>query len=187
MNKEARLPSNSKPELRLKYLQIAEALNSSLRSAAGKKLLAALIPLIPEEGAILSFAPLESEIDLWPLNRELCAQRRLVLPRLENGELVLYRPRDLSQLRVSRLGIREPDPMDAEHFPTTAIKLALIPAVAFDAESRRLGRGKGHYDRLLPLLPRETLKIGIGFTEQLSKEPLPEETHDIKMDRLLLF
>lgn len=181
------MPSRTKAELRSHYLKILDGMASTERADAGKALLAALVPLLPLEGLILSFAPLEYEIDLWPENRELSNQKRLVLPRLENGEIVLYRINDLSKLTASRLGIREPDPSYGEHVSVAAIKLALIPGIAFDQDNRRLGRGKGHYDRLLALMPQETLKLGVGFKQQLSSELIPVEAHDVVMDRLLLF
>jgi len=187
MNRAEPLPSRTKAELRSYYLKILDGMNSTERSDSGKTLLAALVPLLPLEGLILSFAPLQSEIDLWPQNRELASQRRLVLPRLENGEIVLYRIDALSKLIASRLGIREPDPSYGVHVSVAAIKLALVPGIAFDQDKRRLGRGKGHYDRLLALMPHETLKIGIGFKQQLSNEAIPVEAHDIPMDRLLIF
>ena len=53
--------------------------------------------------------------------------------------------------------------------------------MAFDERGARLGYGGGYYDRLLPRLRRECLRIGFAFDEQLFAE-IPAEAHDALMD-----
>lgn len=53
----------------------------------------------------------------------------------------------------------------------------VVPLVAFDAEGRRLGYGGGNYDRLLPLLRRDALVVGVAFEEQCV-DAVPTEPHD---------
>ena len=59
-----------------------------------------------------------------------------------------------------------------------------MPGLAFDAEGFRLGRGKGHYDRLLPTLrpeaPRWALALGPQWVDAL-----PVEAHDQPLDGIL--
>ena len=61
------------------------------------------------------------------------------------------------------------------------IDLAIIPGVSFDAQGNRLGRGKGYYDKLLPLL--HSYNIGICYNFQVS-EKLPVEPFDRRMDEV---
>ena len=58
----------------------------------------------------------------------------------------------------------------------------LIPGVGFDGHGRRLGRGKGHYDRIL----QETrgTKIGIAYEWQIVQE-IPVGQHDVYMDYII--
>ena len=63
-----------------------------------------------------------------------------------------------------------------------SIDLAIIPGRAFTPDGCRLGRGKGYYDRLLPLL--HCPKIGICFSFQIL-ENIPNDTHDIKVDKVI--
>jgi 5-formyltetrahydrofolate cyclo-ligase len=58
----------------------------------------------------------------------------------------------------------------------------LVPGLAFDPSGRRLGRGKGFYDRLLAMVRGR--KCGIAFEEQVVPE-IPVEPHDIRLDCLL--
>ena len=84
-------------------------------------------------------------------------------------------------LATRAFGIREPGP-DAPELSLNRLDLALVPGVAFDYSGKRLGRGKGFYDRLLA--EASGLKCGVALEEQLV-EKLPSEAHDIAMDFLL--
>ena len=57
-----------------------------------------------------------------------------------------------------------------------------IPGVGFGLDGRRLGRGKGFYDRYLA--NSEMIKIGIAWSGQLNEE-LPVESHDCHMDFII--
>lgn len=74
------------------------------------------------------------------------------------------------------------EPVGERFTDYAAIDLAVIPGVAFDLAGNRLGRGKGYYDRLLPLLP--AFKAGICFPYQLVEE-VPAESFDICMDTVI--
>ena len=51
--------------------------------------------------------------------------------------------------------------------------------MAFDRKGHRLGRGKGYYDRLLPLLPSARL-VGLCFPFQVVAS-VPHEAHDAEV------
>ena len=55
----------------------------------------------------------------------------------------------------------------------------IVPLIAFDSENRRLGHGKGYYDRFLS--SSEALKIGVAFSEQKIRR-VPVEAHDVPLD-----
>jgi 5-formyltetrahydrofolate cyclo-ligase len=65
----------------------------------------------------------------------------------------------------------------AEPLPAAALDAVLVPGLAFDAAGRRLGRGGGHYDRLLPRLRPDCLRVGLSFEGQLLAG-VPVEIHD---------
>jgi 5-formyltetrahydrofolate cyclo-ligase len=66
--------------------------------------------------------------------------------------------------------------------PLNQLDFLLVPGVAFDRSGRRLGRGKGFYDRLLAGVTG--MKCGVAWDEQIVHE-LPAEPHDIAMDLML--
>jgi len=134
---------------------------------------------------VLLFAPLPDEVDVWPLVTTALAEGKTVaLPRFEARKnyyvaaLVSNLEHDLV---TETFGIREPAPHCAE-IPQSTIQVALVPGLAFDPAGRRLGRGKGFYDRLL----REFggLKCGVALDGQIVAE-IPTEPHDVRMDLVI--
>ena len=106
----------------------------------------------------------------------------MVLPRVTGPatmELCLYDgPVSLSE---GAFGIMEPTGQAFTAYQE--IDLAVVPGMAFDAQGNRLGRGRGYYDRLLPLLPR-AYKIGLCFPFQLIGN-VPTQPTDIAMDEVI--
>ena len=58
----------------------------------------------------------------------------------------------------------------------------IIPGLSFSVSKKRLGRGKGYYDRYL--CEFDGLKIGVCFSEQVFKD-IPTDEHDQEMDYLV--
>ena len=63
------------------------------------------------------------------------------------------------------------------------IGIIAVPGVAFDAQGRRLGRGGGHYDRLLADAG-EVVKVGLLFDMQ-RVEAVPVSRWDVSMNKLV--
>ena len=135
--------------------------------------------------SILFFAPLPEELDIWPLvQAALAAEKTAALPRFTveaNGYAAGEIKYLAGDLRPGRFGIREP----GEHcraIPPKRLDFVLAPGVAFDLRGRRLGRGKGFYDRLLALV-RGTI-CGVAFDEQIVGE-IPVAPHDVGVNCIL--
>lgn len=86
-----------------------------------------------------------------------------------------------SELVLGKFKIPEPAP-EAPCIPLKELDLVLVPGVAFDRTGRRLGRGRGFYDRLLAEV--RGIKCGVAYDWQVVAK-LPDEPHDIKMDFVL--
>lgn len=76
------------------------------------------------------------------------------------------------------------EPQASRPVPKNSLRVILVPGLAFDAAGTRLGRGGGHYDRLLAAFP-DALFVGCAFESAFSAVPLPREPHDIPMDVIL--
>lgn len=80
-------------------------------------------------------------------------------------------------------GIWEPDPQTARKISLEDCIGVLVPGVAFDRQGHRLGYGKGFYDRALANF--RGLKVGVGFSMQVTSETLPNEALDVTMDMIV--
>lgn len=60
--------------------------------------------------------------------------------------------------------------------------IVVVPGVAFSKDGRRIGFGKGCYDRLL--FEYSGVKVGFCYDFQITSE-IPADCHDIKMDFLV--
>lgn len=135
--------------------------------------------------SILFYAPLPNEVDIWPLVSEaLIANKIVALPGFD-AEENSYVARQIGNLETDfergQFGIREPK-RNCPEIPLNRLDLALVPGLGFDLAGRRLGRGKGFYDRLLVHI--SATKCGVGFDEQIVRE-IPTEPHDVCLDCIL--
>ena len=60
----------------------------------------------------------------------------------------------------------------------------LVPGLLFDRAGRRLGRGGGHFDRLLARACPGALRVGVCVAERVVDE-LPEGPWDVRMHRIV--
>jgi 5-formyltetrahydrofolate cyclo-ligase len=134
---------------------------------------------------ILLYAPAGEELDVWPLLKEVAtAGKRAFLPRFDPGSGI-YVAGEVGEarehLRTGYFGVLEPT-ADRPQIPLNRLDLVLAPGVAFDLHGRRLGRGKGYYDRLLAAVRGKT--CGVAFDVQIVAE-IPVEPHDMLVNCLL--
>ena len=125
---------------------------------------------------ILMYHSLPDELQTIAFLKKWGNRKKFFLPRV-NGVNLDILPYDQSRLELGSFQIEEPTGDDLTD--PAEIELIIVPAVAFDRNGNRLGRGKGFYDRLLQTT--RATKIGVGYDFQLIEE-IPAEPHDIPMD-----
>lgn len=130
------------------------------------------------------------------------SERRIVIPWCEENHLRLFRlvsavevknPDDLDSLCSDRLasgayGILEPKEelrfRPEFRIEPNQVDVIILPGLGFDRRCRRLGRGKGYYDRFIANLRSDVPLIGVCFDEQVV-ERIPTEPHDRPIDYVL--
>ena len=97
----------------------------------------------------------------------------------------MFRLESLGELQPGAFGIPEPT---AELRSRTErvgrrrdLEVVVVPGLAFDRAGRRLGQGKGYYDRLLSDVSDNCLIVGLAFDVQMV-ERVPAEAHDVALD-----
>lgn len=132
-------------------------------------------------GSVLLFSPLPDEVEISPLIQTGIDQGKTIcLPRFvtRNGDYEAAVIRDvMTDLQPAKYGILEPAPACPAR-PLNQLDLALVPGVAFAPGGSRLGRGRGHYDRILKLV--SGMRLGVAFDEQIV-DALPSEPHDVRV------
>lgn len=128
---------------------------------------------------ILMYHSLPDELQTIAFLKKWSSHKKFFLPRV-NGVNLDILPYDQTRLELGSFQIEEPTGDDLTD--PSEIELIIVPAVAFDRNGNRLGRGKGFYDRLLQTT--SATKIGVGYDFQLIEE-IPAEPHDIPMDMVI--
>ena len=142
------------------------------------------LPTIQQARTLLLYYPLPDEVDIRPVIETLCRDttKTVLLPRVVSDtamQPVRYNAGD--NLTTGAYGIKEPTGEVFTDYDT--IDTAVVPGMAFDPQGHRIGRGRGYYDRLLPLL-HNAHRIGVAFPCQLFTN-LPAQNCDVPMNEIL--
>lgn len=146
-------------------------------------------------GFVAAYLPLPGEVDLGGLLSSIRQERPLTgvaghatvlaevvaLPCLEDDGTIAWRSHE-GALERNDLGFDQPE----EHLPRVDphdFDVVLVPGRLFDRHGVRLGRGGGHYDRLLARLRPGTAVVGVTIDERVVPR-LPTERHDRPMTHL---
>jgi 5-formyltetrahydrofolate cyclo-ligase len=147
----------------------------SLMVSQNLKILFDQLKVIQKKLVIGVFAPIQREPN-WLLSvDELNIQ--FAYPAYVNEKMV-FKLAQMSELVIGQ-------DFGVEIFGPTANAMAVtpdiivIPGLGFSKNGKRLGRGKGFYDRYLEY--SSAVKIGIAFEMQISND-IPIDEYDIKMD-----
>lgn len=180
-------PAEQKTLLRRQLRAALSTMSFSERAAASEIICTTLLQsqLWLDAQQLLLFAPLSTEPDITPTWPAALAQGKTVcLPRYDpvSGCYTAAPLNDpKSTLAPGRYGILEPVTSDTP-IDLNRLDLILVPGLGFGPDGRRLGRGKGYYDRLLAGLG--AVKCGVGFDQQWS-DSIPHEARDVMLDVIL--
>lgn len=135
-------------------------------------------------GVVALYSAINNEIDTSDLLRTaLLLNKEVIYPVVAGEELLFRRVTTTAALLPGAFGILEPADYCVEYPPSVA-DLIVIPGVAFDLNGRRIGYGRGYYDRALHQLEGEGRLVGFCHDFQLLDE-IAEEPHDVKLDMII--
>jgi 5-formyltetrahydrofolate cyclo-ligase len=113
----------------------------------------------------------------WPKGHEFPTQAcisylskigvEIYLPVVFGDTMEFYPFRGEKYLSKGSFGVMVPPAEEGTNIDPRRVDTLIIPGVAFDRQFRRLGYGKGYYDRYLPKLKPNTAKIGLAYDIQV--------------------
>lgn len=160
--------------------ELSDAQVGSLSLALQRRFLD--LPEFQAARTLALYAPIHREVDTAAVAAAALAAGKTVLyPAVVGDDLKFCPVADLGELAPGRYGIPEPggegcDPAQAD--------LIVVPGVAFDLCGRRIGYGKGYYDRALHRLEGSGKLVAFCFDFQLLQE-IVGEPHDVTMDLIV--
>ena len=128
---------------------------------------------------ILMYHSLSDEVQTHAFVEKWHTSKKILLPIVQGDILILRHYKGKDSMQVGAFGIEEP--IGEEFTNYDEIELGIIPGIAFDRQGNRLGRGKGYYDKLLPLL--HSYNMGICYRFQALEE-IPAEPFDRSMNEV---
>ena len=115
------------------------------------------------------------------IEKALELKKTVALPvSYDGGVMVPKVIKSLDELEIGKFGIPAPKE-SAPVLNDEDIDLIIVPAVTFDKNGYRLGRGGGYYDRFLE--KSDAFSVGLGREELICDVPL--ESHDMSVKCLV--
>ena len=179
-----RKPMRDKKSFRagcIKQLKRAENIRKNKKD---KEIVKKLYQIIQKERAnnIMLYLPMGMEVNLYPLITQLRKeQKNLYVPFMEGKSFRLVKYR--LPLRKKRFGIVEP--IDSKQFRKKRIDIAIIPIVGTDCTHRRVGFGRGMYDRFFEKEQLNIKKIIFVARELCYSHDVVTDHYDVKGDMIL--
>jgi len=138
----------------------------------------AVMPEFLAARIVLLYLALPGEVNVEAL--ATVNDRTFLAPRCASeGRLTLHRyVPGVTPLVRGPFGIREPDPAGAPEAEASSVDLVIVPALLLSEQGDRLGYGGGYYDRLLPTLRPDCVRLG-ALPEALIVPMLPVQPWDM--------
>ncbi len=135
---------------------------------------------------MMIYLPMPAEVDVSPIAlRGWQDQKTITAPRISWDErhMIPIQIRSLDSGLVTRVnGLREP--AEGEPITLDALDLVVVPALTFDRNGNRLGRGEGFYDRFLASPHFRGTAVGLAFSEQVVSQ-VPVHDNDVPVHMLV--
>jgi 5-formyltetrahydrofolate cyclo-ligase len=177
------LPELSKDALRVAALESRKAyvrtLDDAQRTLLEQKLAQQLTSVCAAATVVAGYAPIGSEISPLLAMEEARAVGAIVaFPAFSDpAKPFCFRAGDPCD--CGPFGILQPK----RQAPQVVPDLVLVPLLAIDGAGTRIGRGRGHYDRVLARLRTDGTKlIGVGWAIQRLPTTIPADPWDVRMD-----
>lgn len=131
---------------------------------------------------VMVYVSLPAEVDTYMIiTKALELGKRVAVPYVNeiSQTMTPVEITSLEDLAEGPYGIHQPkDSFKSREVSLKEIDLVIVPAIAYDKNNMRLGRGKGYYDKFLSGSELSSARsIGLAFQFQILDE-VPSDPHD---------
>jgi len=130
---------------------------------------------------IMLYLPLKMEVDVYPLIKRLRKEKKnLYVPFMEGKSFRLVKYR--LPLHKKQFGIKEP--LDSKQYRIKQIDIAIVPIVGVDRTHRRVGFGKGMYDRFFEKNKKNIKQVVFVARELCYSNEVVTDHYDVQADKI---
>lgn len=135
-------------------------------------------PSFLQADAIYFYYPLGTEVNLLFLAEiALAMGKQIAFPKVNGTKMDFYQVNSLTEFTEGSFHVMEPT---GQRKICKETPLVLVPGLAFDTQGRRMGYGKGYYDKYFARY-LGCMKIGVCYEMQIIDE-VPTGQYDIPMN-----
>lgn len=138
--------------------------------------------IVSKATSILLYLPLDMEVNLYPLIKQLRKEGKLLyVPYMTGNSFTMVKYR--LPLYIKQFGIKEPK--YSRQFRKKEIDLAIVPIVGVDATQRRVGFGKGMYDRFFEKEYRHIKRVIFVARALCYSSEIVTDHYDVRADMII--
>ena len=132
--------------------------------------------------SVMLYIPLKMEVNIYPLIERLRKEKKMLyVPFMEGTSFRLVKYR--LPLKKKKFGINEPN--DSKQYRIKNIDIAIVPIVGVDVTRRRVGFGKGMYDRFYEKQNKNIKKTVFVARELCYSKEIITDDYDVSADMII--
>ncbi|XP_015367696.1 PREDICTED: 5-formyltetrahydrofolate cyclo-ligase [Diuraphis noxia] len=152
-------------------------------------------PVYTRSNRVSIYLSMDSEVQTNNIVENIFhSKKTCFIPKYNKFEMLMVEIKSLDEINSlpkTKWNISQPadNDMHEDALTTGGLDLIIVPGLGFTIDGKRLGRGKGYYDRCIieykKKYPFNNLKtIGLAFSEQICDD-IPMSQHDSLIDFLI--
>ncbi len=175
------IPAQQKARLRA-YLKQQRRVPDRLQPEYDQAIRTRLLQQTEQAATVFTYVSADEEVDTRSIiDRLRQAGKTVLIPRILNREtMIAVAFEGWDRLQVGQLGILTPD-TDREW--SGEADLCITPGLGFTADGRRIGYGRGYYDRWFAAHPHSA-RVALCYECQIV-EDMPTTSSDMRVQKII--